>query len=178
MRPVKKTPAPRVMWGVRVWSSTRGARVDEIERVYRTRFDDYVRVAAAIAGDPDAARDAVQDAFASAVRNRTAFRGDGPLEAWLWRTVVNAARNQRRRRPDPAPQPLHANGHDRDEASEVRVALALLPERQRLALFLRYFADLDYASIASVLGVTEGTVAATLHAAHRALRRRYEEVRS
>jgi len=155
----------------------RGAGLDEIERVYRARLAEYQRVAAAVLGDPDSARDAVQDAFASAVRNRCRFRGDGPLEAWLWRAVVNAARDHRRaRRPLPAPVSESGNGHD--DGGEVRVALALLPERQRLTLFLRYYADLDYATIAAVLGVSEGTVAATLHASHRALRRRLEEVRS
>jgi RNA polymerase sigma factor (sigma-70 family) len=51
-----------------------------------------------------------------------------------------------------------------------------LPERQRLALFLRYYADLDYRSIADVLGVEVGTVSATLSAAHSSLRRALSEV--
>ena len=63
--------------------SRRGASLGEIERVYRDRFGDYRRVAAAILGDSEAARDAVQDAFVSAVRRRASFRGEGPLEAWL-----------------------------------------------------------------------------------------------
>ena len=48
--------------------------------------------------------------------------------------------------------------------------VAALPERQRLTVFLRYYADLDYRSIAEVLGVTVGTVSAALAAAHAALR--------
>ena len=52
----------------------------------------------------------------------------------------------------------------------MRAALAALPERQRLALFLRYYADLDYAGIAEALGVSRGTVSATLHAAHSNLK--------
>ena len=53
-----------------------------------------------------------------------------------------------------------------------------LPERQRLAVFLRYYADLDYAAIGEALGIRTGTVAATLNAAHVALRARLEEVRT
>ncbi len=37
-------------------------------------------------------------------------------------------------------------------------------------LFLRYYADLDYASIAGALGIRRGTVSATLNQAHEALR--------
>ena len=58
----------------------------------------------------------------------------------------------------------------------MRQVLAELPERQRLVVFLRYFADLEHARIAEALGIRPGTVAATLNAAHAALRRRLEEV--
>jgi RNA polymerase sigma-70 factor (ECF subfamily) len=58
----------------------------------------------------------------------------------------------------------------------VRTWIAGLPERQRLAVYLRYYADLDYRAIAAVLEVEVGTVSATLSAAHRALRKNLEEV--
>jgi hypothetical protein len=52
-----------------------------------------------------------------------------------------------------------ANGHPEQDA-DLRTALARLPERQRLAVFLRYYADLDYAAIGEALGIRTGTVAA------------------
>jgi RNA polymerase sigma factor (sigma-70 family) len=55
------------------------------------------------------------------------------------------------------------------------VALALLPERQRLALFLRYYADLDYRTIAETLDVAIGTVGVTLSTAQARLRELLEE---
>ena len=54
--------------------------------------------------------------------------------------------------------------------------LVALPERERLVVFLRYFADLDYREIAAALEVEVGTVGATLSAAHAALRIALEEV--
>ncbi len=164
---------------MRIVHRRRGLALGEIERVYRARFDEYRRVATAILGDPERAKDAVQDAFAAAVRKRRSFRGDGPLEAWIWRTVVNTALNQRRISQPELPG-SERNGdapHDQDDLdpTELRSNLRLLPERQRLVLFLRYYADLDYATIASVLGISEGTVAATLHHAHSVLRRRLVE---
>jgi RNA polymerase sigma factor (sigma-70 family) len=51
-----------------------------------------------------------------------------------------------------------------------------LPERQRLVVFLRYWADLDYRSIAAALEIEVGTVSATLNAAHATLRRSLQEV--
>lgn len=157
----------------------RGASLDELEALYRSRFEVFARVAASVTGDAERARDAVQEAFATAVRKRGSFRGEGPLEAWLWRIVLNAARTDLRRTMAAVDyeEQVVSNGRP-DEDYELRVALALLPERQRIAVFLRYYADLDYAAIAVALGIHTGTVAATLNAAHTALRTQLEGVRT
>jgi RNA polymerase sigma factor (sigma-70 family) len=155
-----------------------GASLEELEALYRSRFEVFARVAASVTGDAERARDAVQEAFATALRKRNSFRRDGPLEAWVWRIVLNAARTDMRRRPAAldCEEEVASNGRP-DEDRELRVALALLPERQRIAVFLRYYADLDYAAIAVALGIRPGTVAATLNAAHNSLRTRLEGVR-
>jgi RNA polymerase sigma-70 factor (ECF subfamily) len=157
----------------------RGASLDELEALYRSRFDVFARVAASVTGDADRARDAVQEAFATAVRKRRSFRGDGPLEAWVWRIVLNAARSDVRRAVPVAVHDESASMNGRPEQdAELRASLARLPERQRTAVFLRYYADLDYAAIGEALGITTGTVAATLNAAHTTLRSRLEEART
>ena len=152
--------------------------VGELEALYRARYRQFLRVATAIVGDEAAGHDAVQEGFARALRSARTFRGEGTLEAWVWQIVVNAARRHRTR---PAEMPLidlppSANGHSGDAEEGVRAWVAALPERQRLAVFLRYYADLDYRSIATALGVEVGTVSATLSSAHTALRRSLEEV--
>src|SRR5206468_1044761 len=70
-----------------------GADLEAIETVYRERLAELRRVATAITGSRDAGLDAVQDAFALAVHRRSQFRGEGSLEAWLWRIVVRSARD-------------------------------------------------------------------------------------
>lgn len=162
-------------------SADEGADIAEIERLYRRRLPEFRRVAAAIVGSRELARDVVQEAFASAVRRRDSYRGEGPLEAWVWRILMNAAREQRRARietPVDAPD-LAVNGsHEGDTDARVRVALSLLPERQRLVVFLRYYADLDYRTIGEALEIETGTVGVTLHAAHSRLQQLLEEVPS
>jgi RNA polymerase sigma factor (sigma-70 family) len=154
--------------------------VVEIESLYRARYRQFLRVATAIVGDEAAAHDAVQEGFAVALKERRSFRGVGPLEGWVWRVVFNAALRARRARmarrevSDSVEELASRNGHV-DEVG-VRAWVAALPERQRLAVYLRYYADLDYRAIASALDVEVGTVSATLSAAHRALRRSLEEV--
>jgi RNA polymerase sigma-70 factor (ECF subfamily) len=151
----------------------RGASLADLEGLYRARFGAFVRVATAVTGDEGLAADAVHDAFVQAVRKRRSFRGEGPLEAWLWRMVVNAAK-RRLPRHESIELPT-ADAQQNGFGDPVRVAVARLPERQRLTLFLRYYADLDYDAIAAALGVAPGTVGATLNAAHAALRNSLRE---
>ena len=68
----------------------------EIEVVYRSREADFFRLALAKTGDPEAARDAVQDGFAQAIRGRRSYQGKGSLDAWVARCVINAAHDVRR----------------------------------------------------------------------------------
>ena len=153
----------------------RDRRLREIEALYRARFGAFTRVANAIVGDRERALDAVQDGFADAIRSRRTFRGDGPLEAWVWRIVVNAACKARRAPPEQLLERAPATDLPEDRR-EVAPLIARLPERQRLAIFLRYYADLDYRSIADALGIEVGTVSATLATAHATLRKALKEV--
>jgi RNA polymerase sigma factor (sigma-70 family) len=152
-----------------------------IEAVYRERHAGLVRFAQAITGEEQSALDAVHDGFVRAVRYRKGLRDRQSAAGWICRIVANEARRRRRdtaRRiadAEPAREEVAStNGHH--EAALVRAALAVLPERQRLALFLRYYADLDYAGIAEALGISRGTVSATLHAAHANLETQLMEV--
>jgi RNA polymerase sigma-70 factor, ECF subfamily len=153
-----------------------GTSKHELERLYLDRYAHFVRVAAAIAGDEDRAVDVVQEAFAAALRARRSFRGQGPVEAWVWRIVVNTAKKSRRP-PEELPVDQMASSDNGPDPTPVRRAIAGLPERQRLVLFLRYYADLDYRAIADALEIAPGTVAATLHAAHSSLHSALEEAR-
>jgi RNA polymerase sigma factor (sigma-70 family) len=160
--------------------TTRGseASLDEIEGVYRARAVQFERVAAAILRDRETARDVVQDAFATVVRKRGGFARRGSVDAWIWRAVVNTALNRLRtdRRQAEGQRILIDDQRlDTSQDAGVLAELAQLPERQRLVVFLRYYADLDYSAIGLALGISSGTVASTLNSAHSALRRLLEE---
>jgi|GraSoiStandDraft_4_1057263.scaffolds.fasta_scaffold162443_2 RNA polymerase sigma factor (sigma-70 family) len=157
------------------------AQVADLEALYRARYRHFLRVATLITSDHGNAHDAVQEAFAATIKSLPSFRGEGPLEAWVWRAVVNAAKKQQRQSSpaglegDDGPSASSHNG-DMAETRLVRTWVASLPERQRLTVYLRYYADLDYQEIATALDVAVGTVSATLSAAHRRLRKTIEEV--
>jgi RNA polymerase sigma-70 factor, ECF subfamily len=152
--------------------------LDEIESIYRRRGADFFRLAFARTGDVEAAREAVQEGFAKAIRARQTYRGDGSVEAWIARCVINAAQDVAGRTRDAADAGDHTavDGYDGGidspggvEVEIVRAAIRELPQRQRDTLYLRFYLGFDYAAIAETLGIEVGTVSATLHAARTAL---------
>lgn len=158
----------------------RGDRLlDRIEDVYRRRGEDFFRFALARLGDRELAHEAVQEGFARAIRGRSGFRETGSLEAWICRCVLNAASEPRPANPTLTDGSPEHGQHDEtfdSSAEEVRAAIHSLSERQRDTVFLRYYLDLDYTTIAATMGVEVGTVSATLNAAHTRLREALQEV--
>ena len=148
-----------------------GAELDEIEALYRASFLRYRNALATVTGSYDSARDAVQQAFAQAIADRAKFRRQGSLGAWVWKIALRQALALRE---DFATAALNGAFDPRlvEPANDPVLAAALraLPPRRRLVVFLHYFADLSYPEIAEVVGITEGTVAATLNKARAALR--------
>jgi hypothetical protein len=69
------------------------ATPNALESVYRRRHREFLRVATAITGSAELGEDAVQEGLARALSRRSTFRGSGTVEAWLWKVIVNAARN-------------------------------------------------------------------------------------
>jgi len=150
-----------------------GADAAAIGALYERRFTALVAGAYAVLGQTETARDVVQEAFARALRNARSFRDEGSLEGWVWRIVLNVARDTARRTrfaelsADELVD-LTSLQADRTGSAELREELRALPERQRLAVFLHYYADLPYEEVARLLGIAPGTVAASLSAARNA----------
>ena len=124
---------------------------------------------ASVTGSIEGARDVVQEAFARALQKQDGFRGDGSLEAWVWRIAFRVAvgsTGSHELAVDEVPDVAFV-----DESRDPMLAAAMraLPPQRRMVIFLRYFADLSYAEIGEVLGIAEGTVAATLSKAHQQL---------
>jgi RNA polymerase sigma-70 factor (ECF subfamily) len=141
---------------------------------------EYPRVVSAvrmIAGDRDAAVDAVQEAL---VQLLTDGDRSWPRNVAAWVTVVasNRARDMHRReavgrrvvdrlRPPPPEDPLDRVGRDLD----VLAALDTLPQRMRQVCVLHYLQDQSVREIAVALGIGTGTVKTQLHRGRLALAR-------
>jgi RNA polymerase sigma-70 factor (ECF subfamily) len=136
-------------------------------------------------GNPDDASDATQDAFLTAFRKLSSFRGQAKFTTWLHRVAINACYDLLRKR-SRAPQLASSEQQEAvvqsaaptaDHADEVAGtldvarALATVPEEFRAALVLHDVQDVPVQEVAEILGVAVGTVKSRLHRGRVALAR-------
>jgi len=164
-----------------------GGELDAFNRLVELHQDYLFGVAVRVVGDREAAADAVQEAFLSAYRNLSRFRGDS-FRSWLTRIALNAAtdvlRGRKRRPADPYPeweddswQPPtdESDGPEqtaiaRSRSRTIAAALGQITEDQRAAIVLYDVEGYDYHEIADMTGVSLGTVKSRIHRGRLALR--------
>ena len=140
-------------------------------------------------GDAATASDVTQEVFLKLMSTIAQYRGDSRFSTWLYRLVINACIDRKRRahaRPivtDPAVlDGVASPGSHEDEFARhelgraVRAAVSALPMKLRLAILLRYFEDLSYEEMASALKCSTGTVGSRLNRAHQLLIERLGDV--
>jgi len=126
--------------------------------------------------DVEDAKDAAQEAFATAWHRLRQLRDPSALVPWLRRIVATACTRQRRKRAeaphDPAFEPTAEPTDERiDYQSVIASALQRLPEGERDVTVLFYFLGYTIPEIARLLGLKPGTVGKRLHSARLRIRR-------
>jgi RNA polymerase sigma-70 factor (ECF subfamily) len=163
-------------------AAVRGDR-DAFEVLMTARFERTVRIALAVLGSREDARDAVQDAWLTVWRALPSLHDHDRFDAWLDRIVVNSCKMARRRR-GPVREIAVSEGFDVQSREpgpdQVGERLALedafdrLSVEQRTILVLHHLEQRPLAHIAGVLGIPIGTAKSRLHAARSALERALE----
>ena len=166
---------------------------DAFAQLFESCKDRVYSIALRFSGDDAVARDIAQDVFVKLFAQIKTFRGEAQFESWLYRMVVNACLDERRRRkrwlpmlvediagalPFGRPHPAAESAldhlmHDEMQA-QVQNIVAKLPADLRIVIVLRYTEGLSYDAIAEILRCPPGTVASRLNRAHRLLARRLE----
>jgi RNA polymerase sigma-70 factor (ECF subfamily) len=155
-------------------------------------------VAIRIVGNPEDARDCVQESFLQAFEHIDGFEGRSTVWTWLYRILVNSALlklRSRRRRPESSLDDLmpefdayHCRiepgdpGHDsveelvsrKETRDTVRQAIEELPDDYRDVLLLRDILELDTQETAESLQINPGAVKTRLHRARAALKKLLE----
>jgi RNA polymerase sigma factor (sigma-70 family) len=133
-----------------------------------------------VAGDRDAAEDAVQEALVRAWERPAGAERIDSLTAWVTRVSLNLSKSRLRRMRAEARARERLGPRERSEAAhesrtDVEWALLKLPRRQREVTVLRYYLGMDVREIAHTIGVSEGTVKTQLFRARRALAQLLDE---
>ena len=146
------------------------------------------RVAYQFAGNHYDAEDIAQEVFIKVYRSLDRFRQDAQLSSWLYRIVMNACIDHRRRHMPAAAAPFGEEAElrllntpeerpgpeDRAYAGELgqvlETEISRLPQGQRIVFIMRHHQGLKLTEIAEALGLAEGTVKRQLHAAVHRLR--------
>jgi RNA polymerase sigma-70 factor (ECF subfamily) len=192
------------------WSELGGPEASLVERcnageesAYAELVSEHQRMVVQLAlnllGDREDALDLSQEVFLRVFRMIHQFRGQSSLRTWIYRIVINQARNRhrfwkRRHRADQVSLDAHVarygdmvSGSEpwpdrvlarKELAVRLRRALERLPFDQRTAIVLREIDGLRYEEIAYSLGVAIGTVKSRLTRARRSLRLALREERT
>jgi RNA polymerase sigma-70 factor (ECF subfamily) len=149
-----------------------------VERHERRMYNLALRMT----GREEDARDATQEAFLTALRKLSSFRGEAAFTTWMHRVTVNACYDLLRKRQrgplldrlenhevEPPPAPDHSDATI--GAIDVKRALMEVTEDFRVVLVLHDVQDLAYEDIARVLEIPIGTVKSRLHRGRVALAR-------
>jgi RNA polymerase sigma-70 factor (ECF subfamily) len=153
------------------------------------------RIAYQFAGNHHDAEDIAQEVFIKVYRSLDSFRQDAQLTSWMYRIVMNACIDHRRR------HRLNANAAFGDEAEHrmlnapeetpgpedcayageigevLEVEIRRLPKGQRVVFVMRHYQGMKLCEIADALGLAEGTVKRQLHAAVHRLREALAQAR-
>jgi len=166
----------------------RGER-EAFHALFEAYKDCVYSIARNFALDEAAAHDITQEVFLKLFAAIRGYRGESGFRTWLFRLVVNACTDERRRTRRLVPireTPVEARaGPDSPEAGLARAeigrllrsGLAGLSPRLRLAILLRHVEGMSYEEIAGVCGCSPGTVASRLSRGHRELARRLAHLR-
>jgi RNA polymerase sigma-70 factor (sigma-E family) len=144
------------------WSADRA-----VIELYSEHYRTLVRLADSLVRDIPTAEEVVQDAFVAMHGGWQRLQDREKALAYLRQAIVNRSRSVLRHRtvvdPNLQKAPPDLPSAERGvpilmERSAVVAALRRLPDRQREAIVLRYYADLSEAEIAAAMGISRGAV--------------------
>jgi RNA polymerase sigma-70 factor (ECF subfamily) len=158
---------------------------DAFQLLFESYKDKVFSIAVYSVGDRALADDITQQIFLKLFTAIRQFRGESEFTTWLYRLVVNACLDERRRRKRWLPwgetvamkNPVDRKPQEKqfarlEVAEAVQAAIGELKPKFRLPILLKYIEGLSYEEIASVMGCSKGTVASRLNRGHSQLAKR------
>ena len=181
--------AERIINGQVIEACQRGDR-DAFQVLFETYKDKVYSIAVySFGGDKSIADDITQQIFLKLFTAIRQFRGESEFTTWLYRLVINACMDERRKRRRLLPWGDSSTHHPTEKkpqeeryarlelAQAVQQAIGELKPKFRLPILLKYIEGLSYDEIANVMGISKGTVASRLNRGHGQLAKRLSHLR-
>lgn len=165
------------------------------DTLYKDHVDLMYRFAYRLCGEPEAAKDLVQETFLNAYRGFDRFRGDAQVSTWLYTIASRACLRMRRRRKGAPERELSLeefipasdgefrlqipiDGLSPEEALQNKqlrealdTAIDQLPKKYKMVLVLRDMEGLSAKEVGAIMGLNERAVKSRLHRARLFVRR-------
>lgn len=160
----------------------KSGRTMAFDRLYERHATRIYNTCLSMMGNPEDARDAMQETFVQMYRSLPKFLEQSKFSTWLYRIAVNKCLDALRRRPkcestdcmdSVVESPAHISDGIKEEA--IRGIVSQLPADYRTVIVLHYFELLSCQEIADIMGLNADQVRIRLHRARKAFRRLYEE---
>jgi RNA polymerase sigma-70 factor, ECF subfamily len=175
----------------RVIAACQAGDRDAFRQLFESYKDKVFSIAVySFSGDAAAASDVSQQIFLKLMTSIGQFRGESAFTTWLYRLVVNACLDERRKRRRflplgdwmPATKPEDRRPQEKQFArlelsDSVQGAIQELSPKLRMPILLKYVEGLSYEEIADVMGCSKGTVASRLNRGHQRLATKLDHLR-
>ena len=147
--------------------------IDSFEGLYRRYYSSMVAIAYCVLREHNLAEDAAQQAFLRALRNLRSLRHKDKFASWLTRLCKNVAkdmvisRSNRTKTLEISQLQLPDKTNEDDTSQGVKQALESISSSAKELVVLRYYDNLSYEQISSVLEISEATIGRKLRKAKR-----------
>jgi RNA polymerase sigma-70 factor (ECF subfamily) len=147
--------------------ATTADATQQLEALYRQDGDRLWRALLAFSGDPEVASDAMAEAYVQLMRRGDAVRDP---QAWVWRASFRIAAGELKRRSTTTDRIPDVGYLHQEVDTELVDALARLPDKQRAAVVLFYYADASLRDIAQRTGMSPLSVRVNLSRGRKRLK--------
>jgi len=176
-------------------SSIDSPSAKNFDTLYKDHVDLMYRFAYRLCGEPEAAKDLVQETFLNAYRGFERFRGDAQVSTWLYTIASRACLRMRRRRKGAPERELSLEEFIPASDGEIRLQIPIdglspeealqnkqlrealdtainqLPKKYKMVLVLRDMEGLSAKEVGAIMGLNERAVKSRLHRARLFVRR-------
>ncbi|MDC8450594.1 MAG: sigma-70 family RNA polymerase sigma factor [Nitrospira sp.] len=176
-------------------SSSDPQSAENFDTLYKDHVELMYRFAYRLCGEPEAAKDLVQETFLNAYRGLARFRGDAQISTWLYTIASRACLRMRRRRKGAPERELsleefiptsdgefhlqipidglspEAALQNKQLREALDTAINQLPKKYKMVLVLRDMEGLSAKEVGAIMGLNERAVKSRLHRARLFVRR-------